>query len=404
MIRFLQSNEGVVAPWGEVSRKKDKKPPISTHTSKPSTPSRGDSRGARGGRGSRGGSGRGGAIIRARGGHLTAAANGHISHNGPHSSTSRSLNDVSVSIDSNKANATEAFAKASNESHDQANGITTIALEGPDPGSQADRIIPSTSLSGTIRASAHAPETPNSVAAVHSGTSKQVSKTPATSKLSWAQIARLVKQPSLIDLATYKPFYSPQEKPTSPIRPSTAEILTPSTSQATIPDSISEPQIDIERKGWENPTTVEVPIWEESKQPLNVETWPPTDVSKDGLRTDANLHDIPVNQEASPSSEPTSETTPVSPLLKPIDTPQTPSVLPLQVISTPSPKLTTRPAVSSYRTSARYKIPDQPVTLPLSFGPGIEKVGMQFGSLSVVDDTSSLATRYVFYIFSTVAN
>ena len=51
--------------------------------------------------------------------------------------------------------------------------------------------------------------------------------------------------------------------------------------------------------------------------------------------------------------------------------------------ATPSPKLSGRPAVVSHRSSARYKTIDQPVVMPSSFGQGIEKVGMQFGSLSL---------------------
>jgi hypothetical protein len=64
-------------------------------------------------------------------------------------------------------------------------------------------------------------------------------------------------------------------------------------------------------------------------------------------------------------------------------------------MATPSPRLSTRPAASSHRSSARYKVTDQPVTLPLSFGAGIEKVGMQFGSLSVGDASTTETTQYV---------
>jgi hypothetical protein len=188
----LQPTKGAAVPWGEVSRKRDKKPPMSTHASKPS-PGRGDSRGARGGRGGRGGSGRGGPVTRARG-HPKAAANGHMSHNGPHPSTSGTLNDVSsvssVSIDSNKANSAEATAKTASELHDQANGIAATALDVSDPALQVNRIISSTSLSATR---GHAPDTPNGNAITHTSVSRQASKTPATSKLSWAQVARSVE-------------------------------------------------------------------------------------------------------------------------------------------------------------------------------------------------------------------
>lgn len=167
-----------------------------------------------------------------------------------------------------------------------------------------------------------------------------------------------------------------------------------------------EVRIDTDRTGWEEPTTVEAPIWEEPKQLINVETWPPTEASRDELRAELSTSasdeflDIqeapPVPESTGEASEHRPETTP-SPL--PIDVPQTPSSHPSQVISTPSPKLTTRPVFSSHRISARHKIPDQPVTLPLSFGTGIEKVGMQFGSLSV-GDSPSQSSKYVFQISS----
>lgn len=51
--------------------------------------------------------------------------------------------------------------------------------------------------------------------------------------------------------------------------------------------------------------------------------------------------------------------------------------------ATPSPKLSGRPAATTHRSSARYKNIDQPVVMPSSFSTGIEKVGMQFGSLSL---------------------
>jgi len=185
----LQPIEGAAVPWGEVSRKKDKKPPMSTHASK-SSPGRGDSRGARGGRG---GSGRGGPITRARG-HPKTATNGHMSHNDPHPSTSGILNDLSsvssVSIDSSKANSAEATAKIASESHEQANGIAATALDVSDPALQVNRVISSMSLSATR---GHAPDTPNGSAIAHASASRQAFKSPATSKLSWAQVARSVE-------------------------------------------------------------------------------------------------------------------------------------------------------------------------------------------------------------------
>lgn len=56
------------------------------------------------------------------------------------------------------------------------------------------------------------------------------------------------------------------------------------------------------------------------------------------------------------------------------------------VTVTASPKSTTRPNSVSHRSSARYKLIDQPVVMPSSFGAGVEKVGMQFGSLNLNGD------------------
>ena len=44
-----------------------------------------------------------------------------------------------------------------------------------------------------------------------------------------------------------------------------------------------------------------------------------------------------------------------------------------------------RPSSAAHRHNARFKT-DQAVTLPNNFGPGPEKLGMQFGSLSIGAD------------------
>lgn len=45
------------------------------------------------------------------------------------------------------------------------------------------------------------------------------------------------------------------------------------------------------------------------------------------------------------------------------------------------PAVQMRPSSAAYRLSARFK--DQPVVMPNNFSAGLEKVGMQFGSLSL---------------------
>jgi len=89
----------------------------------------------------------------------------------------------------------------------------------------------------------------------------------------------------------------------------------------------------------------------------------------------------PVPSEPSPANEPVSE--PIVSL--PAPQPKEPvggfneaipkHVAPVQV----------RPSSAGHRHSARFKT-DQAVTLPNNFGSGLEKVGMQFGSLSIGGD------------------
>lgn len=70
-------------------------------------------------------------------------------------------------------------------------------------------------------------------------------------------------------------------------------------------------------------------------------------------------------------SEPAAQTTLATPILPQVTT------------ATPSPTLAGRPPAVPHRSSARYKTTDQPVVMPSSFGAGVEKVGMQFGSLGL---------------------
>lgn len=184
---------------------------------------------------------------------------------------------------------------------------------------------------------------------------------------------------------------SPQERSTA-VAPSAA--LPP--VQGALPES--ELQVEVEDIGQEEPTTVEGPTWDDSKQLSVTESWPLTDVSTEVAEEEmlpvANLESHPAPVEPPPKSmehvgdvkpEPSTPVTVTtsSPLNRP------------QGIATPSPKLSSRPAVSSHRSSARHKVTDQPVTLPLSFGATIEKVGMQFGSLNVEDASATETDQYV---------
>lgn len=88
-------------------------------------------------------------------------------------------------------------------------------------------------------------------------------------------------------------------------------------------------------------------------------------------------------KQPAPAPEPVVEPTPA----KVVPPHPAPTSLPTPALTssagaTPSPKLVSRSAIFSSRASARNRTTDQPVVLPSSFGP-VDKVGMQFGSLSL---------------------
>jgi len=202
-----------------VTRKKDKKAPIPSHTSKDSSSGRGDSRGGRGGRSGRGGPGRGGAALRSRGGTPRGGAfpstNGH-----PVRDTANPLASPTTPI----TPWGDGGVPAANATTDKAPGDTpNSSPEGAGwPNDQQDGVTPSTS--SWVDSSSSQLETPPTTTSQSTppsawgGTSTstwggdtdingsasslnvsmnvapgKVSKTPATSKLSWAQIARWVE-------------------------------------------------------------------------------------------------------------------------------------------------------------------------------------------------------------------
>lgn len=188
---------------------------------------------------------------------------------------------------------------------------------------------------------------------------------------------------------------SPHEKPAAPAPSQTtpAPPPLPVAVPSSVPPSAPEPPTEPKENGWEAPTTVEAPTWDDEpqaqQQTTTAEAWPPS------IEPQPEPPKVEVPQpvevveeqtpavEAPPAPEPKVE---VKASPAPIPTPPAPISAPLAAV-TPSPKLT-RPVAVSHRSSARHKVTDQPVTMPLSFGSGIEKVGMQFGSLSLAGDGS----------------
>ncbi|KAF8621481.1 hypothetical protein AX15_007771 [Amanita polypyramis BW_CC] len=360
--------EGSAEQWA-VTRKKDKKhTTASSHPQKESPPVRGDSRGGRGARGGRGGSGRGGTAGRGRGGSARGGAvNGHISRTGtprptstaPHSDATPSGEQTekpSASQDASTAPAPTDKPQDVNCWTDQTN-TSAVGLSnlGTEPGGN-ESILQS-----------HPP-------------TMQTAKTPATSKLSWAQIARPQEKPV---------FTSHPPVPSSTSVPSASVLPAPPTSPP--PDS-EQPQ----QGGWEEPTTVEVPVWEDEPTKPSVST-PDGWMTAQETVSEEIVEHIPqdrlspidvekvapdVGPALSHAEEPLaskeSESQPTVSIQPPVPT--------SAITATPSPKLAGRAAIS-HRMGARHKSTDQPVVMPNSFGTNIEKVGMQFGSLSLGGDS-----------------
>ncbi|KAF8172832.1 hypothetical protein K438DRAFT_175917 [Mycena galopus ATCC 62051] len=344
-------SEGHAEQWGAVTRKKDKK---GSHASKDSfSSSRGDFRGGRGGaRGGRGGSTRGGAAPRARGGIRGAApTNGHSVAVPTHSPKPNAWTDAPLAADKapDSANAwpTESSDPAWTESVDTPTPSATPSTWGGTTASTSTWT--DTDVNGSTSASSlAAPQT-------------KVVKTPATSKMSWAQIAR------------------PQDKPTPP-PPAPVAVAPPPTVSPAAPEP--EPQ---ETGGWEDPTTVQSPSWEEEAPIIK-----PSTSAADVWASTVNEPPEEPTPEPQQILEPQVEEPPVpEPVEEPVAPPSEPE--PAPPVASPSPSIkASRPASTAHphRSSARYKTIDQPVVMPSSFGSGIEKVGMQFGSLSLGGESS----------------
>ena len=74
--------------------------------------------------------------------------------------------------------------------------------------------------------------------------------------------------------------------------------------------------------------------------------------------------------------------------------PESPAALPPKPLT---PSASSRPTPVSHRIP-KFKTSDQPVVLPASFGSGLEKVGMQFGSLGLGGDDFD-APPYVLSVY-----
>ncbi|RDB23852.1 hypothetical protein Hypma_009226 [Hypsizygus marmoreus] len=367
-------SDGVAEQWGSVSRKKDKKAPSSAHASKESFPGRGDLRGARGGRGGRGGPGRGGAAaVRSRGGPPRGGAvNGRSprieSPNPAHvdgtSSTPSAAEpkDGSDSVDASTIPVVQEPTTHQNGAVPSAGWTESSSSHLDTPVLSASSSWGATSTTSTWGGDTDANA---STASVTAPAAKAPTK-PATSKLSWAQIAR--------------PHEKPTPPPPAPIAPAPSHPP-PATAPSTAPaPPAPEPEAEPEE-----PTTAQAPTWDDEPQTkLSVPEPEQGKPEQPESRATPQQHEAEPEVKEPPSPEPKQEQQLPASKSEPAPPPTlaTP-VLAQPAAATPSPKLSGRPAAATHRSSARYKNIDQPVVMPSSFGTGIEKVGMTFGSLSL---------------------
>jgi hypothetical protein len=189
---------GRAEQWGAVKSKKDKKPPTPSPKDHPTSRDRTDSHGGRGGRGrgrgrgnpARGTFGRGSA----RGG---SGVNGHASrppHPGktssptPDSADRQAVEDFSDPVQPDKPDWPDAIPSAPNDSPSGPNHTAEP------PASDTSIPPPSWSTPSSWGASPWGPQDPSAPAPPTSSqpisAAQRPTKLPATSKLSWAQIAR----------------------------------------------------------------------------------------------------------------------------------------------------------------------------------------------------------------------
>ncbi len=167
----------------------------------------------------------------------------------------------------------------------------------------------------------------------------------------------------------------PPSVPPAPLEPPREPTPPPAPAQE------PEPTADAQT-GWEEPTTVQNPPWEDDLQPKSsapvTEPWDTAPAEEIKVADDAK----PAPPESTPVPEPVPEPIAVS---LPAPQPKEPVSGLNEAIPKHVAPVQPRPSSAAHRHSARFKT-DQAVTLPNNFGSGLEKVGMQFGSLSIGGD------------------
>jgi hypothetical protein len=175
----------------------------------------------------------------------------------------------------------------------------------------------------------------------------------------------------------------PQEKPAASPPPPVAPRAPPSAPEqaepapAPLPNGDSDPIGD----GWEDPITVQPPTWDDEPQVKP----PPEDAWSSPVQTEEDVQDeppTPLSEEESVPEIPASVPSEPVPVPQPAEEPVTAPAPSKSPASIPP-----RSSAASYRSVNKYKATDQAVVMPTSgFNLGLEKVGMQFGSLSLGGD------------------
>lgn len=136
----------------------------------------------------------------------------------------------------------------------------------------------------------------------------------------------------------------------------------------------SAPEPETTAQGWEEPTTVQAPTWDD-EPPRKASEPVPAEESK-------SKEEEPAVQ---PQPEPVQER-----VLSALPSQLQPSSVKADNVQAPAPIKPVTPAAHTRPTSAAHKHKfksDQAVIMPNSgFGTQLEKVGMQFGSLSLGGD------------------
>ncbi|KAI5119338.1 hypothetical protein M0805_004015 [Coniferiporia weirii] len=376
-------SEGHAEQWGSVARKKEKRTAPGTAHGRDAhgggDRERADSRGARGGRGG----GRGG-----RGGGRGAGRGGHRETNGRHAPSPAPPAD-SLATGSRSQNAPAAEDAASSEPWGGVNGSASGAATSTwaDAGdASASTSVPTVESTSTAKrgngdatasvwengAAASTPEPkPQDPEPVHVSATKPLLKTPATSKLSWAQIAKPQEKPKVVPSPALAP--PPLAAPSAPVPEPVEASL--ETGPETQPDT----------QGWEEPTTAQAPTWDDEPQPQAA-----LPAASDGWITSvadvAETKPEPVVEEVPPPAQLEPEPEPVS----------VPSAFPVQlglhqkaettIVPPVKPATPVSYARSLTRSVNRFKTSDQAVVMPSTFGSSVEKLGMQFGSVNIGGD------------------